>query len=135
MRPLDDLRVLDLTHIFNDPYAAQVLGFLGVEIIKVEALPHGERARHLSDPGRQDAKLSVRDAQLEQEGITLNLKSERGHFVRSGMRSASVHVPIITKRPFDERHSLQRGSQRQLESLIIRTQGDAIESRCLRPRP
>ena len=85
MRPLDDLRVLDLTHVFNGPYAAQVLGFLGAEIIKVEALPHSERAWHLSDPGRQDAKLSVRDAQLEQEGITLNLKSERGHFVRSGM--------------------------------------------------
>jgi len=35
-RALENVRVLDLTHIYNGPYATLVLGFLGAEVIKLE---------------------------------------------------------------------------------------------------
>lgn len=79
MHPLDDLRVLDLTHVFNGPYAAQVLGFLGAEIIKVEALPHGERARSIFPiPDAKTQSYPFVMLNSNKKGITLNLKSERG---------------------------------------------------------
>src|SRR4029450_9073020 len=45
MRALDDVRILDLTHVYNGPYATLLLGFLGAEIIKVEPTRKGEMAR------------------------------------------------------------------------------------------
>lgn len=79
MRPLDDLRVLDLTHVFNGPYAAQVLGFLGAEIIKLESLPYGERARSIFPiPDAETQSYPFAMLNSNKKGITLNLKSERG---------------------------------------------------------
>ena len=79
MRALDDIRVIDLTHIFNGPYAAQVLGFLGAEVIKIEPLPYGERARTIFPiPGAQRQSYPFVMLNSNKKGITLNLKSPRG---------------------------------------------------------
>ena len=79
MLPLDDIRVLDLTHVFNGPYATQALAFLGAEVIKIEPLPYGERARSIF-PIPDTNKLSYPFVMLNsnKKGITLNLKSKRG---------------------------------------------------------
>ena len=79
MRALDDIRVLDLTHVFNGPYATQVLGLLGAEVIKIEPLPYGERARSIfpiPDAEKQSYPFVMLNS--NKKGITLNLKSERG---------------------------------------------------------
>ena len=48
--PLDGLRILDLTTIILGPYATQILGDLGADIIKVEG-PGGDTTRYIT-PGR-----------------------------------------------------------------------------------
>ena len=79
VRALDDIRILDLTHFYNGPYATLVLGFLGAEIIKVEPPRTGERARMIF-PIRDVENESYAFVMLNsnKKGITLDLKAARG---------------------------------------------------------
>ncbi len=79
VRALDDIRILDLTHFYNGPYATLVLSFLGAEVIKLEPPRHGERARTIF-PIRDAARESYPFVMLNsnKKGITLDLKSSRG---------------------------------------------------------
>ena len=74
--PLDGIRVLDLTQIYNGPYATFLMAMAGAEVIKVEP-PGGEFLR------RRDARsgAGVPFAMLNacKRSISLNLKTERGH--------------------------------------------------------
>jgi CoA:oxalate CoA-transferase len=76
--PLDDLRILDLTHYYNGPYATFLLSHLGAEVIKVEAPGVGDGARALFR--RKDKPYGTPFAMLNcnKQSITLNLKSAEG---------------------------------------------------------
>ncbi|HKV55954.1 MAG TPA: CoA transferase [Candidatus Binataceae bacterium] len=77
--PLDDIRVLDLTHFVNGPYATMLLGFMGAQITKVESPKWGDGMR----PGyRRSAEQAFGMAfalmNANKRSITLNLKSDEG---------------------------------------------------------
>jgi CoA:oxalate CoA-transferase len=76
--PLDDLRVLDLTHYYNGPYATMLLGYLGAEVIKIEAPPYGDGVRVLSRAEGKPFGIPFALMNSNKRAITLNLKSAEG---------------------------------------------------------
>ena len=76
-RPLDGLRVIDLTSIIFGPLATQNLTEMGAEVIKVEA-PGGDIFRHI-EPMRSGGMSSVfMNSNRGKQSIVLDLKSDGG---------------------------------------------------------
>jgi crotonobetainyl-CoA:carnitine CoA-transferase CaiB-like acyl-CoA transferase len=78
-RPLDGIRVLDLTNVLAGPYCSYQLMLLGAEVVKVEVPGLGDLARHLGpDPSLN--RLGVGASFLAQnagkKSIELDLKDE-----------------------------------------------------------
>jgi crotonobetainyl-CoA:carnitine CoA-transferase CaiB-like acyl-CoA transferase len=76
--PLDDIRVLDLTHFYNGPYGTLLLSYLGADVIKIEPPGHGEGMRSLYRAPSRDVSLGFAILNVNKRSITLNLKSEDG---------------------------------------------------------
>ena len=50
IQPLDDIRIIDLPHYINGPYATMLLAQLGAEVIKVESPAWGDGIRSVYRP-------------------------------------------------------------------------------------
>jgi len=73
--PLAGIRVLDLTQIYNGPYATFLMAMAGAEVIKVEPL-EGEYLRRRDAASGAGMPFAMLNAC--KDSITLNLKTERG---------------------------------------------------------
>lgn len=80
MRPLEGLRVLDLSRILAGPYCTQYLGEMGAEVIKVEPPGHGDDTRTWGPPfvGETGEAVYFLATNRNKRGIVLDLKTERG---------------------------------------------------------
>ena len=74
---LENLLVLDLSRVVAGPFCGAILGDLGARAIKIEVPKRGDDARayapHVNGESAYFANLN-----RNKEGITLNLKSEKG---------------------------------------------------------
>lgn len=76
-KALDGVRVLDMTHVQSGPSATQLLGWLGADVVKLEA-PGGDITRaQLRDLPDADS-LYFTMLNCNKRSITLNTKTERG---------------------------------------------------------
>lgn len=92
-RPLEGIRVLDLSKVLAGPLCAQYLGDLGAEVIKVEAVGQGDETRGwppFPAPGLGTVFLS---ANRNKRSIAINMKSEKGrNLVHELAKSADVAI-------------------------------------------
>ena len=78
MRPLEGLRVVDLTRVLSGPYCTMQLGDLGAEVIKVERPGEGDDTRAFAPPFQGDQAAYFLSVNRNKKSITLDMKSERG---------------------------------------------------------
>lgn len=95
-KPLNGVRVLDLTHMLSGPYGAMILADLGAETIKVEPLK-GEGTRKLlaTDPRNSLSGQGAYYVTLNRnkQSVAVDLKSETGREVFYDLvRSADVVI-------------------------------------------
>jgi formyl-CoA transferase len=78
MRPLEGLRVVDLTRVLSGPYCTMQLGDLGAEVIKVEQPGKGDDTRAFAPPYQGDQAAYFLSVNRNKKSITLDMKSEAG---------------------------------------------------------
>jgi crotonobetainyl-CoA:carnitine CoA-transferase CaiB-like acyl-CoA transferase len=94
-RPLEGVRVVDLTSIIFGPMATQLLADMGAEVIKVEA-PGGDVVRHV-EPMRSPGMGAVfLNSNRAKQSLVLDLKTEPGReALRRLVGTADVFVHSI----------------------------------------
>lgn len=87
-KPLEGIRVVEMSHMIMGPSCGMFLGFLGAEVIKVEP-PEGDKTRHLSGMGRPMFPLFNRG----KKSVQLDLKSDEGQAaLRKLLATADVFI-------------------------------------------
>lgn len=79
MKPLEGIKVLDLTHAISGPTCTAMFCQLGAEVIKVEPPKVGDDFRHYTEhAGLPGMSVPFAAVNAGKKSVTLNLKSEEG---------------------------------------------------------
>jgi CoA:oxalate CoA-transferase len=89
--PLSGITVLDLSHVYNGPYATFLMAMAGASVIKIEPF-HGEHLRSRGDMG--GAALPFAMLNSNKKPVTLNLKTEKG---RELLREMVARADILVE--------------------------------------
>ncbi len=77
MKPLEDIKILDLTRVLAGPFCTMILSDLGAEVVKVEVPRTGDDARTFG-PFKNCQSLYFVSINREKKSISINLKTEKG---------------------------------------------------------
>ncbi|WP_111877802.1 CaiB/BaiF CoA transferase family protein [Paracidovorax anthurii] len=101
IKPLEGVRVLDLTNVLAGPFCCHQLAHMGADVIKVEARLTGDLARQLGadvELNRRNMGVSFLAQNPGKRSLTLNLKNARAKEVfRRLVKTA--HVVVENFRP------------------------------------
>lgn len=78
IRPLEGIRVLDLTRVLAGPFATMILGDLGAEIIKVERPGAGDDTRAWGPPFVGEESAYFLSVNRNKKSVAVNIKDPRG---------------------------------------------------------
>ena len=94
---LKGLKVLDLSRVLAGPYATQILGDHGADVLKVEA-PGGDETRRWGPPVVGDTSAYVMGVNRNKRGLVLDLNSAGGQQALAGlMAGADVMIENFKK--------------------------------------
>lgn len=88
-RPLEGVRVLDLTRILAGPFATMILGDLGAEVIKVERPGSGDETRTWGPPFVGTQSVYFLSVNRNKKSIAVDLKHPEGAKVIRELASVS----------------------------------------------
>ncbi len=77
IKPLDGIKILDLTWVYAGPFASLLLSDFGAEVVKVESPPNGDWTRSVP-PLKKGTSGYFYMLNRKKKSISLNLKDEKG---------------------------------------------------------
>lgn len=84
---LHGFKIIDLTRVLAGPFCTMILGDLGAEVIKIESISGGDETRGWGPPFVEGESAYYLCANRNKQGITLNLKSDKGKEVLNNLIS------------------------------------------------
>ncbi|QIK64424.1 CoA transferase [Leucobacter viscericola] len=96
-RPLEGVRVLDLSRVVAGPLCASLLGDLGAEVIKVEGPTNPDETRGWFPPDVESVGVYFATVNRNKRAITVDLKTEEGReIIRTLVKRSDVVVENFT---------------------------------------
>src|SRR5215218_9377188 len=81
IKPLDGLRVVDLSRVLSGPVCTMLMADMGAEVIKIEPPPLGDDSRQWGPPFIGGISTYFLAVNRNKKSIGINLKSEGGRRV------------------------------------------------------
>ncbi len=116
-RPLEGIRVLDLTHLMVGPFCSMLLGDMGAEVTKVES-PNGDETRCMGAMQNGESALFL-SLNRNKRGITLNLNEDEGRNIFYGLVEKSDVVIHNFLKPAIERWGVDYDSIAKVNPDIV----------------
>ena len=93
MKPLDGVKVLDLTRVLAGPYCTMMLSDMGADVVKVERPGAGDDTRAFGPPFVNGESAYFMSINRNKRSVTLNLKHEKAlDIMRQMLETADVVV-------------------------------------------
>lgn len=116
--PLAGVRVVDLSRFLAGPYAATLLGDLGADVIKVEALDRDDPAVHTAPMVGPDSMYYLSTVR-NKRSIRLDLRSEEGYAVLERLCADADIVIENYRRDVPGRLGLEYDDFRRMNERIV----------------
>lgn len=117
-RPLDGVSVLELSTMIAGPYAGQMLGDLGADVVKIERPGSGELARGL-DPTVGGESFYFLTANRNKRGLALDVTDEDGREVFLDLAEAADVVLLNFPPTFAERYGIDHETVRERNPELV----------------